>query len=93
MARTPISTRQDVSDNRAARPPSTDQCAATGAIACLAGSTSGGRRRDSDAEQPPFRDGPKDQTSDVRLHIGESPDSRFALTRAPATSAARLHWE
>src|SRR5260370_23057977 len=29
-----------------------------------------------------FRDGPKDQTSDVQLHIGESRDSGFAL-RAP----------
>jgi hypothetical protein len=32
---------------------------------------------------PSFRDGPKDQTSDVRLHIGESRDSGFALARAP----------
>jgi NAD(P)-dependent dehydrogenase (short-subunit alcohol dehydrogenase family) len=29
-----------------------------------------------------FRDGPKDQTTDVQLHIGESRDSGFALTRA-----------
>jgi hypothetical protein len=29
-----------------------------------------------------FRDGPKDQTSDVQLHIGESRDSGFTL-RAP----------
>ena len=27
---------------------------------------------------PVFRDGPKDQTSDVQLHIGESRDSGFA---------------
>src|SRR5260370_37798209 len=34
--------------------------------------------------QPSFRDGPKDQTSDVQLHIGESRDSRFARSgRAP----------
>jgi hypothetical protein len=35
--------------------------------------------------RPPasFRDGPKDQTSDVQLDIGESGDSGFALTRAP----------
>jgi len=26
-----------------------------------------------------FRDGPKDETSDVQLHIGEPLDSRFAL--------------
>src|SRR5258705_10541633 len=32
--------------------------------------------------KPSFRDGPKDQTSDVQLHIGESLDSGFAL-RAP----------
>jgi hypothetical protein len=30
-----------------------------------------------------FRDGPKDQTSDVQLHIGESRDSGFVLTHAP----------
>src|SRR5229473_398724 len=33
-----------------------------------------------------FRDGPKDQTSDVQLHIGESRDSGFAL-RAPRNDA------
>jgi hypothetical protein len=27
---------------------------------------------------PSFRDGPKDQTSDVQSHIGESRDSGFA---------------
>src|ERR1019366_4309645 len=36
------------------------------------------RRRRSDGRRPSFRDGPKDQTSDVRLHIGESLDSGFA---------------
>jgi hypothetical protein len=30
-----------------------------------------------------FRDGPKDQTSDVRLHIGESRDSGFIAARCP----------
>jgi len=30
-----------------------------------------------------FRDGPKDQTSDAQLRIGESRDSGFALARAP----------
>src|SRR6266478_9101957 len=29
--------------------------------------------------KPSFRDGPKDQASDVQLHIGESRDSGFAL--------------
>src|SRR5216684_5784446 len=30
-----------------------------------------------------FRDGPKDQTSDVRLHIGESRDSGFDASHRP----------
>src|SRR5713101_1301261 len=30
-----------------------------------------------------FRDGPKDQTSDVQLHIGESRDSGFASSTRP----------
>jgi len=30
-----------------------------------------------------FRDGPKDQTSDVQLHIGESLDSGFDASRRP----------
>jgi len=33
-----------------------------------------------------FRDGPKDQTSDVQLHIGESLDSGFAASRRPGTT-------
>jgi hypothetical protein len=35
---------------------------------------------------PSFRDGPKDQTPDVQLHIGESRDSGFdtELVIAPA---------
>ncbi len=28
---------------------------------------------------PSFRDGPKDQTSDVQVHIGESQDSGFTV--------------
>ena len=39
--------------------------------------------RDEAIHPSSFRDGPKDQTSDVQLHIGESQDSGFArLTRA-----------
>src|SRR5258707_2279050 len=38
--------------------------------------------------KPSFRDGPKDQTSDVQLHIGESLDSGFAL-RAPRNDDRR----
>src|SRR5882724_7074456 len=34
-----------------------------------------------------FRDGPKDQTSDVQLHIGESRDSGFAASRRPGMTA------
>src|SRR5258708_11209405 len=30
-----------------------------------------------------FRDGPKDETSDVQLHIGESRDSGFASAMRP----------
>ena len=30
-----------------------------------------------------FRDGPKDETSDVQLHIGESLDSGFDASRRP----------
>src|SRR6266404_4934343 len=33
--------------------------------------------------QSSFRDGPKDQTSDVQLHIGESRDSGFIAARCP----------
>src|SRR5260370_7980806 len=37
-----------------------------------------------------FRDGPKDQTSDVRLHIGESRDSGFeASPRSQTRQLAR----
>src|SRR5712672_4243757 len=36
---------------------------------------------------PSFRDGPKDQTSDVQLHIGESRDSGFAFC-APRNDGA-----
>src|SRR6266480_3502678 len=32
---------------------------------------------------PSFRDGPKDQTSDVQLHIGESRDSGFDASHRP----------
>ena len=33
--------------------------------------------------RPSFRDGPKDQTSDVQLHIGESRDSGFDAVASP----------
>src|ERR1700716_1601370 len=42
----------------------------------------GGHARFGRCSVSSFRDGPKDQTSDVQLHIGESQDSGFAL-RAP----------
>jgi hypothetical protein len=32
---------------------------------------------------PSFRDGPKDQTSDVQVHIGKSQDSGFTAARRP----------
>src|SRR3979411_2967726 len=37
-----------------------------------------------------FRDGPKDQTSDVQLHIGESRDSGFASAMRPGMKYAWL---
>src|SRR5712664_798629 len=43
----------------------------------------GARAERSDPSPPSFRDGPKDQTSDVQLHIGESRDSGFAASRRP----------
>src|SRR5882762_9333448 len=35
-----------------------------------------------------FRDGPKDQTSDVQLHIGESRDSGFDASHRPGMTIA-----
>jgi hypothetical protein len=35
-----------------------------------------------------FRDGPKDQTSDVQLHIGESRDSGFDASHRPGMTAS-----
>jgi hypothetical protein len=42
--------------------------------------------------RPPasFREAPKDQASDVELHIGESRDSGFALTRAPRNGSLHV---
>src|SRR6478672_3125711 len=37
-----------------------------------------------------FRDGSKDQTSDVQLHIGESRDFGFDATRRPGTTEGIL---
>src|SRR5260370_24601079 len=46
--------------------------------------------RRSFTPQASFRDGPKDQTSDVRLHIGESRDSGFeASPRSQTRQLAR----
>src|SRR5258708_11234465 len=51
----------------------------------------------SNCMEPPvsFRDGPKDQTADVQLHIGESRDSPmrncalgFAATRRPGMTSS-----
>src|SRR6202163_1064841 len=41
---------------------------------------------------PPFRDGPKDQTSDVQLHIGESRDSGFDAEPVIGPRFARTRW-
>ena len=51
--------------------------AGAGLLVIAAARLQGGRYKRS------FRDGPKDQTSDAQLRIGESGDSGFALTRAP----------
>src|SRR2546429_2902927 len=40
-------------------------------------------RSDEAIQTPSFRDGPKDQTSDVQLHIGESRDSGFDAAHRP----------
>src|SRR5580698_7566239 len=39
-----------------------------------------------------FRDGPKDQTSDVQLHIGESRDSGFASSTRPGMTKVALNF-
>src|ERR1700681_1160099 len=41
---------------------------------------------------PPFRDGPKDQTSDVQLRIGESRDSGFDAEPVIGPRFARTRW-
>src|SRR5260370_9428468 len=45
------------------------------------------RRKRRSNQTSPFRDGPKDQTSDVQLHIGESRDSRPHAPHRPAITA------
>ena len=45
----------------------------------------------SEATQTPsFRDGPKDQTSDAQLRIGESRDSGFDASHRPGMTAMGL---
>jgi hypothetical protein len=39
-------------------------------------------------ETPSFRDGPKDQTSDAQLRIGESRDSGFDASHRPGMTAS-----
>jgi hypothetical protein len=39
-----------------------------------------------------FRDGPKDQTSDVQLHIGESRDSGFDAEPVIGPAKGRTRW-
>src|SRR6476659_10466612 len=51
-------------------------------------STSCSRRLD--AGSPSFRDGPKDQTSDAQLRIGESRDSGFDASHRPGMTAFRI---
>ena len=41
------------------------------------------------APSPSFRDGPKDQTSDVQLHIGESLDSGFDASHRPGMTTRK----
>jgi len=43
-------------------------------------------------ERPTFRDGPRDQTSDVQLHIGESLDSGFDAEPVIGPRFARTRW-
>jgi hypothetical protein len=38
-------------------------------------------------QTPSFRDGPKDQTSDAQLRIGEFRDSGFDASHRPGTAA------
>ena len=48
--------------------------------------------RDEAIHPSSFRDGPKDQTSDVQLHIGESRDSGFDAEPVTGLCFARTRW-
>src|SRR4030088_1271183 len=43
-------------------------------------------------DAPSFRDGPKDQTSDVQLHIGESRDSGFDAFASSRNDGGSRHF-
>src|SRR5260370_28151343 len=45
----------------------------------------------AETQTPSFRDGPKDQTSDAQLRIGESRDSGFEASHRTGRTAMRLH--
>src|SRR5260221_10322366 len=48
------------------------------------------RRKRRSNQTSSFRDGPKDQTSDVQLHIGESRDSGLDASHRPGMTAVGL---
>jgi hypothetical protein len=57
--------------------------------------TSGAPRREIAklyVDSPSFRDGPKDQTSDAQLRIGESRDSGFDAELVIGPRVARTRW-
>src|SRR6266853_6715203 len=47
----------------------------------------------AETQTPSFRDGPKDQTSDAQLRIGESRDSGFDASHRPGMTAVGLFAE
>src|SRR6202158_691142 len=49
-------------------------------------------RSDEAIQNSSFRDGPKDQTSDVQLHIGESLDSGFDAEPVIGPGRGRTPW-
>jgi hypothetical protein len=53
----------------------------------LAASTTAARPLSTES----FRDGPKDQTSDVQLHIGKSRDSGFDASHRPGKTIAKAY--
>jgi hypothetical protein len=46
----------------------------------------------AETQTPSFRDGPKDQTSDAQLRIGESRDSGFDAEPVIGPRFARTRW-